>query len=137
MMNYLNNEIKINEKKLERVIKGLEELRSWLKHLQAVGFLGDISDYRERENTVRNALELLKSQQPRVMTLEEVKQWCETHSYKQNPIWVEFQRGHGTDGWRVDLVNSGLLSWCEDKEARCWTSCPTEAQREAVKWDDP
>lgn len=78
---------------------------------------------------------LLKAQKTRVMTLEEVKQWCEIHPYKQNPIWVEFQHGYGTDGWRVGLVNSGLLFWCKDKEARCWTSRPDDATREAIPWE--
>ena len=78
---------------------------------------------------------LSKAQEARVMTLEEVKQWCETHPHKQNPIWVEFQHGYGTDGWRVGLVNSGLLAWCKDNEARCWTSRPDQATREAIPWE--
>lgn len=81
-----------------------------------------------------DALALLKAQEPRVMTLEEVKQWCEIHPHKQTPIWVEFQHGHGTDGWRVGLVNSGLLAWCKDNEARCWTSCPDEKRRAETPW---
>ena len=82
------------------------------------------------------AIEALKAQEPRVMTLEEVKQWCEMHPHKQNPVWVEFQHGYGNDGWRVGLINSGLLLlWCKDKEARLWTSRPTDEQREAIPWN--
>lgn len=81
------------------------------------------------------AIETLKEQEPRVMTLEEVKQWCEIHPHKQNPIWVEFQHRYGTNGWRVGLVNSGLLAWCRANEARCWTSKPSDTQRKAAKWE--
>lgn len=48
----------------EKVIEGLEELRAWLKHLQTVGFHGDIPEYRERELTVSDALALLREQPP-------------------------------------------------------------------------
>ena len=80
------------------------------------------------------AIEALKVQTSRVMTLEEVKQWCKTHPHKQNPIWVEFQHGYGTDGWRFGLVNSGILAWCKDNEARCWTSRPDRATMEVTPW---
>ena len=81
------------------------------------------------------AIEAVKEQEARVMTLEEVKQWCEIHPHKQNPIWVEFQHGYGTNGWRVGLVNSGLLAWCKDNEARCWTSRPSDEVRRATPWE--
>jgi hypothetical protein len=42
------------------VINGLEELQAWLKHLQTVGYHGDIPEYRERELTVTDALALLR-----------------------------------------------------------------------------
>ena len=77
----------------------------------------------------------LKDVEPRVMTLEEVEEWCAIHPHKQSPLWVEFRHGNGTDGWRVGLVNSGLLAWCKDGEARCWTSRPTEERREATPWN--
>lgn len=79
--------------------------------------------------------ELLKEQVPRLMTLKEVKQWSETHPHKQNPIWIEFQSKRGTDGWRVCLFNSEILTWCKNNEARCWTSQPTDEQRKAVSWN--
>ena len=82
-----------------------------------------------------DALTLLKVQRPRVMTLKEVKQWCETHPHKQNPIWVEFQPRRGTDGWRVCLFNSEILIWCKNNEARCWTSQPSDEQRKATSWN--
>ena len=46
----------------EKVIKGLEELQTWLKHIQSVGYHGDIPEYRERELTVSDALVLLREQ---------------------------------------------------------------------------
>ena len=87
------------------------------------------------QQLVLDALVLLKEQVPRLMTLKEVKQWCETHPHKQNPIWVEFQPRRGTDGWRVCLFDSEILIWCKNNEARCWTSQPSDEQREAILWN--
>ena len=116
--------------RLEKVIKGLESLHERLLDAATLDSIAMLD-----ENIVSDALALLKAQEPRVITLEEVKQWCETHPQKQNPIWVEFQHGYGIDGWRVGFINSGLLAWCKYKEARCWTSRPTDEQREAIPWN--
>jgi len=48
----------------EQTIEGLKELQTWLKHLQTVGFHGDIPEYRERELTVSDTLALLREQEP-------------------------------------------------------------------------
>jgi len=89
-----------------------------------------------------DALELLKAQQPRVMTLEEAND--------ADVCWAE-----GRDGWdatpprRVSLWNRyevrlyrfaskeyvSLKPNEYGKTWRCWTARPTDEQREAVEWE--
>lgn len=123
----------------EKVIKALECcLTSKYPPCDECGYDGD-ANYNDawscRLSLMADALTLLKAQRSRVMTLKEVKQWSETHPHKQNPIWIEFQPKRGTDGWRVCLFNSEILTWCKNNEARCWTSQPTDEQRKAVPWN--
>lgn len=82
----------------------------------------------------RDALQLLKAQEPRVMTLEEL--------YSQETVWFEEKPNHTMkqltkDGIAV-LVFVGLLhSWNGYGTVwRCWTSRPSEGQREEVAWND-
>ena len=97
-------------------------------------YLGGIVD------AIDMAIEVLKAQEPRVMTLEEVLGGDE--------CWVEYPNGgcgyadcylsyttNGVDIYRtmqhdfnVPLANYG-------KTWRCWTSRPTDAQREATPWN--
>ena len=100
-----------------------------------------------------DALELLKAHEPRVMTLEEVK------NNVDNPCWFE---SHGTymgyegfwiipyafTAWetmyyvfplmqineRGDSHYSELGLPAYNKTWRCWTSRPTDEQREATPW---
>lgn len=92
------------------------------------------------------ALELLKEQEPRVMTLEDVRQFVygspyiiETNLPGDEPrlMWGLYShQGIGgnfdfaiTDGRkRLFDVDYGTI-W------RCWTSRPTDEQRRAVKWE--
>ena len=127
--------------KLEKVIKALECMTS-------SGNAGMRDDCKNCIYTgcgdclapmLKDALALLKAQEPRVMTLEEAMGGEE--------CWVEYPNGgcgyadcylsyttNGADIYRtmqhdfnVPLANYG-------KTWRCWTSRPTDAQREAVPW---
>lgn len=85
-----------------------------------------------------DALALLKAQEPRVITLEELENL-------QNgvAVFVEFSDGRLLPMLVEDgcLMRRGYL-WmiCEDAfrgddyDARCWTSRPTDEQREATPW---
>ena len=89
-----------------------------------------------------DALSLLKAQEPRVMTLGEVKVipydadiWIETEYYV-GEITI-FAATINTKGLRGVMVYGSHKTY--DYEAynklwRCWTSRPTDEQREAVKW---
>ena len=85
-----------------------------------------------------DAITLLKEQQPRVMTLEEVlggdECWIEGKSvacgYGDAVLTcdgehVDFYRPHSV--YILDFYEYGL-SW------RCWTAKPTDKQREATAW---
>ena len=133
---------------LEKTVHGLESL--W-KCVSPV--VHDCANCPYRENHVEckrrvisDALSLLKAQQPKVMTLEELK------NKKEEPIYFE---SHGTYMgkdcfWILPALftPTGLMRYLHPlgshyselglysygKNWRCWTSKPTEEQRRAVEW---
>lgn len=85
----------------------------------------------------RAILPVLKAQLPRLMSLGEVLAWAETPAEKRDPIFFEQKKGKGPSGWICNsLCPKDYYLCCLDGVARCWTSRPTDKQREAVKWDD-
>ena len=84
-----------------------------------------------------DALELLKAQEPRMMTVDEVAAlkrgevvWYEQHTPDGDYIQPMVADGRGYIG-NADLgVKLCYLGHCE----RLWTAEPTDEQREAVKW---
>lgn len=104
-------------------------------------------------------LDILKKQEPRMLTLEELKQFgghpcwfesCETYMGKTG-FWIipsNFRTFYGGEtvsyvsvlmtnlGCRmVDCGELGLSAY--NKMWRCWSSRPTKQQMEEVKWDGP
>lgn len=106
---------------------------------------------------------LLTAQQPRVLTLEEMKSlstanddalfdrdmtfvWLEAAAdgyinitrptYSFNPEW-----GNEDDSFYVYYIGTDVgdrLETCDyGKTWRCWTARPTDEQREAIPWDEP
>lgn len=125
----------------EKVISSLETLKQDFPKIISWQYDDQL------QNTVGNielAITLLKAQEPRVMTLEEVKAlpydadiWIETEYYV-GKITI-FAATINTKGLRGVMVYGSHKTY--DYEAynklwRCWTSRPTDAQREAVKWND-
>lgn len=143
----------------EKVIKGLEccVLRDPDDKQQC-----DDCPYRHPDGVITNspcvnglmgnALSMLKAQEPRVMTLEEV-----VAHYSLPPVFPDdlgmqfdylndiqplyFDFPHPEDPWIVhwrkyDEVNKYLDGWKADygKTWRCWTSRPTDEQMEAAPW---
>ena len=93
------------------------------------------------EHLKRDIIALLKAQEPRVMTLEELKSlerdavvWYEHDGVnKQRPRIVDQVYDSGiifTDGghWQFNADAYG-------KKFRLWTSRPTDEQREAIPWE--
>ena len=87
--------------------------------------------------------ELLKAQEPRVMTLEEVK------AAAGHDVWLELSGNIADDVmFAATIEGCGTKGLCTRYESlnysaygirpygwRCWTSRPTDEQREAVKWE--
>lgn len=116
---------------LKKVIEGLEYLNI------VYAFRGDDAV------CLGDALELLKSREPRVMTLEETKAFGWDYCY------LEELRLPGKE-YRAVCGDYALtcITWpCTtsmriqhgdgnyNKTWRCWTEKPTEEQRKAVEWD--
>lgn len=86
-----------------------------------------------------DAISLLKEQEARVMTREEVIAtpegvvvWMEDHSESGNYIQPIVSNGNG----RLGNFYIGVASYdIEIRWRRFWTSRPTDEQRKAVKWD--
>lgn len=123
----------------DNVIKGLEIVWDAFNHMEHEMY----ADY------VFEALALLKAQKPRVMTLEEVKQ----HNNQDGCVWFEqptynavaaFVRKDDEEYTEIispyllgEPINHGYMAnRYYGKSWRCWTSRPTDEQREKVKWDD-
>ena len=104
------------------------------------------------QHLTNDALTLLKAQEPRVMTLDEIHglinapMWRETKSrhkdlYNGWMLAYDIQKGMGITGVRLGMCDpSRHMCWCKlddyGKTWRCWNAEPTDEQREAVKWDD-
>ena len=86
-----------------------------------------------------DALALLKAQEARVMTVDEVRSWSIKQRVDREPILIEMR-----DGFRAWIVSdeywdlpieTGLTGDVYGKTWRCWTSRPTDAQMEAIPWN--
>ena len=108
----------------EKVVKKLEELLEQSRFNDSVGWNPDCDT-----ETLEDAIALLKAQEPRVMSLAEYKALAEKPKEERDPVWEEWPRLEST--WAIPNQAYGGYgtSW------RCWTSRPTDEQREAVKWE--
>lgn len=115
-------------------------------HAMSPNFCGHVND---SEKDGRTEWCPLKDCEPRVMTLEEVR-----HTPYTAPLWLEWLEGECVYMALIsprqryqDYVEMyttdddvGLLNYemhmREDYNVtwRCWTSCPTDEQREAIPW---
>ena len=128
-----------------------KEVMTWLK-ICGMGDCSACCPYRNGEvrastcyeQLMTDALSLLKEQEPRVLTVDEVKAipydadiWIETEYYV-GKITI-FAATINTKGMRGVMVYGSHKTY--DYEAynklwRCWTSRPTDEQREAIPWKD-
>lgn len=88
---------------------------------------------------LRDVLELLEAQEPRMLTFDEAVEahecwfesingaygYCDIYPFNKNIVEIYRLRNH-TEG--IDIDGYG-------KRWRCWTFRPTDEQREAVSWD--
>lgn len=74
-------------------------------------------------------IEFLKAQEPRVLSLAEYKAIAEKPRKYRDPVWEEWRYIKG--GWKIPQ-----RAYCGyGTDWRCWTSRPTDAQREAIPWN--
>lgn len=133
-MKKMGDEIKMTEReKGEKVIKGLECCTQ--DHCDPK----DCPYYSEMQNCEnmlkQHALALLKAQEPRVMTIEELK------SCDQETIWFQVKSNHTMKQLTQDGINAlifigSLHNWNGYGTIwRCWTSRPTDKKKEETPWD--
>lgn len=101
--------------------------------------------YSRLHDLISGLDDLLKAQEPRVMTLEEVKRstgeivWAERWGTSET-IVAQFAPYDTIDDsfYFFTIGNSvSYKAYSEDyyKDWRCWTSRPTDEQRKAAKWE--
>ena len=91
-----------------------------------------------------DALALLKAQEPREMTLEEIKDgesyWFSAgKEFVPRPVICIHREDDAQKPYITFAEQYGTFSWeTEDygKTWRCWTARPTDEQREAVPWNN-
>lgn len=130
----------------EKVIKGLEICASNDgRECINCPYVGCSHDNYCFGNMATDALALLKAQEPRVMTLEEVEHLTygspyiiETNLPKEEPRLMYGLFSHlGLQGNFSFAFTDGrgyLFDVDYGKRWRCWTSSPTDEQREATPW---
>ena len=145
----------------EKVIRGLECCVKHDEDFKTCSSLDcpylddcDSINHFVKASLIRDALELLKEQEPRVMTLKEVIDHYSLppvfvddlnaqEDYLQDiaPLYFDFP---SDDPWNVhwrryqdvkNYLDSDSLKESYGKKWRCWTGRPTDEQRQEVKWD--
>ena len=134
----------------EKVIKGLEYCQSACVPDDCECCpLGDCSNapytFRITPEVHDAILSLLKAQEPRVMTLEVMPEWdgafLVESRRKGDMVWASWYAEYELYGETVtrmvdiDGAVDDRAKRMYGSEWRAWTSRPTDAQREAVKWD--
>jgi hypothetical protein len=120
----------------EKVIKHI------MDYINAVDGLTNVQWVLAELDVLKDALALLKAQEPRLLGLDEIKMlglmWLESRNGFVQPVIcqnyeycvdrsVEFIMVHGTI---CNSINTFGKLW------RVWTSEPGKEQREAAKWND-
>ena len=139
----------------EKVIKGLEMHKSGLCNVLTENGKEYCPYWENNDNCMvallNDTLSLLKAQEPRVMTLEEVRkhytlppvvlddlQWQAEYLSNIAPLYFEYKLNSPSVHWRGQREAQHCLThWAKvyGRLWRCWTSRPTEEQRKAVKWE--
>ena len=97
----------------------------------------------------KDAIELLKAQEPRVMTLDEVADleehqfvWIEISNSDEPVYCLEIVRFRGVLCVNLEITLNAfrdvviVYTKNYNKEYRFWTDRPSDKQRKAVKWDE-
>lgn len=101
-------------------------------------------DCEVQDQLINDALELLKTQEPRVLTLEEVQNDCPDYVYLE---WLnccvccikdegESNESVGYFAYGIEGYYYQFLWDTYGTKWRCWSTKPTDDQRKALKWDE-
>jgi hypothetical protein len=93
--------------------------------------------------TCRDALELLKAQHPRVLTLDEIEDgkpyWLGTgKEFVTRPVICVHREDDAQKSYITFVWQFGTFSWASEdygKTWRCWSARPTNAEKREVAWD--
>jgi len=109
----------------------------------------DCLEGSDTDQTIDRAVKLLKEQEPRVMTLEEVEDALDSVVWVDRPLFDNLSTEYALiDSYSRKLQIVELrYPFCDKdyrersdyatygKTWRCWSYRPTDEQREAVKWE--
>ena len=136
------------EKLEERTTKWLDQMTAEERLEEIAAILDDWDGYRTAKGLAglinevwAYALYPVKEQEPRVMTLEEV--------VSAECVWIEYAVSGNVVialPWDIEITDDTYHFICNPncivefrslygEEWRCWTSRPTDEQREKVKWE--
>ena len=129
----------------EKVISKLQILRTWCAVNPDYNMGLPVDDCVKAVGWLDDALALLRhevsAQEPRVMTLEDVKEgeayWLEMRGIASEYAICKLN-DHGDSAFLDFAVQFGGKTLESDrygKTWRCWTSRPTDEQREAIPWE--
>lgn len=120
----------------KEIIKNLEYLISY----DCTGTQYDCKD------EIQGAIDLLRSQEPRVLTPEEIRSgavevaWVEDRDKAEVIPGIWFRLSNEGEDEAVDIhIRDGFVGArlaVYGKLWRCWTAKPSDEQRKAVKWND-
>jgi hypothetical protein len=126
----------------ENVIEHLKKIAEYFRKRRSnLSFASKAENhFRELQNAASEAAELLKAQEPRVMTLKEI--------VSADCAWIEYATSRNIVialPWDIELTDDtynfiGMPNCFVEfrslygEEWRCWTARPTDEQREAAPW---
>ena len=131
----------------DKVIKGLECCDGYCDDETGCPYFNVLEPFDCEKQLRADAIALLKAQEPRVMTIQEVARcsmcWLEDESAPVPAPFISMEKR--ANGEKCDMFlavkpdNDDCEFWYNiheyGKTWRCWTARPTDAQREAVKWE--
>lgn len=123
----MDREQELREKVIEELSKFREELRTCNSTTYVSG-----AKVVMRMGLIDKAIDLLKGLEPRLVTAEDFNGDKAKEYGWSIPCWKEPKSPTRREGWTAICYGK----WLADKGvARYWTDKPTDAQREAGKWE--
>lgn len=120
----------------------IRALRLALNAAIGTSFRNNLEDVKIPAGFAMQLDDALREQEPRVMTLEEIRMhevyWAEQENVSRPwPIAMHHIRNAGLLDGPVyqDYMGDNYNTKEYGKAWRCWTARPTDEQRKAVKWD--